>query len=857
MPSRGETADPTTRGPARGSAARQGGSPTALAAVPTAVGVLALSLALGACAAGLSTVWVGQPAAHRFTAVGFLVATVAFACSDAPVVHVEVGRHTFTASLSEACLAFGLLMDAPADVFLGRIAGGAVVLVLSRGRPVKAAFNVCAWAVEASIALSIYTTLDGRSAVASTAWPAVLAAVLAASAWQTTAVFGVISLHSLRLDAAVLLESAPPALACGVGGCALATLAHAAYSWSPLAVIPVAVTVLGLAMAGRAYARLRSRNTALKRLYEATRQLARSHAAEHVLADVLAVIADIMRAERAELLIIDNQDAAFVHALDADGTVTSRPADLPGKDHLFAVALDRRESVLARAGGRRRRSEPVSRVTWRDCVISPLPPEATTRGAVMVADRQGDVASFSRDDVSMLDALARQAASALDNALLLERLAFESRHDALTGLANRTAFYDVVGNRLAERQPGAVLLMDLDRFKEINDTLGHQYGDLLLVEVARRLEAATRTGDCLARLGGDQFAVHLAVGNARDAGAAAARLHHALAAPVTIDGFTLAIQASSGIAMAYEHGSTAATLLRRADQAMYSAKRSRTGVAVHNPEDDQTSLRQLALAAGLAHAIGSGQLELRYQPQLGAVSGAVEGVEALLRWQQHPELGLVPPDEFIALAEQTGHIQALTRWVIRTAARQASQWQRRGVVLNMSVNLSIRNLLEADLPAFIAQTLRTAGVQESTMTFEITESQLMADPRRILTALRDLRARGMRVSMDDFGTGYSSLAHLRVMPLDELKIDRSFVAALQEVDRDPERSAEHIVEAVVTLARSMGLTTVAEGVEDLPTAGLLARLGCDRLQGYAFSRPLLPDAFLAWLPRPVPTASQL
>jgi diguanylate cyclase (GGDEF)-like protein len=424
-------------------------------------------------------------------------------------------------------------------------------------------------------------------------------------------------------------------------------------------------------------------------------------------------------------------------------------------------------------------------------------------------------------------------------------LEHQALHDQLTDLPNRVLLRERLRQAIAaarrDGHPLALLVLDLDRFKEVNDTLGHHYGDLLLREVGSRLQGVLRAGDTLARLGGDEFAIVLPMAGAQTAHAFTATIVQALTQPFVLDGHRFDIGASIGIALVPEHGVEADVLLRRADVAMYIAKRTGSGHALYTPEQDPNSPARLGLISDLRRAIEAGELALCFQPKVDLRSGRLTGVEALARWP-HPERGAIPPDQFIPLAEQTGLIRPLSRWVLDAALGQWRVWHTAGLELPIAVNLSMRDLHDPDLPAAIAALLVARGVAPAWLRVEITESSLMADPERALAVVTRLRALGVRISIDDFGTGYSSLAYLKRLPVDELKIDRSFVRHLTTDEND-----RAIVRSTIGLAHELGLDVVTEGVEDQATWELLTVLGCDSAQGYFVSHPLSGADLAGWL----------
>jgi diguanylate cyclase (GGDEF)-like protein len=422
---------------------------------------------------------------------------------------------------------------------------------------------------------------------------------------------------------------------------------------------------------------------------------------------------------------------------------------------------------------------------------------------------------------------------------------FEADHDELTGLLNRRGFFACLGETISGRREArvAVLLLDLDGFKEINDTLGHASGDDLLRQIGARLRGALRERDEIARLGGDEFAVLVDAPRTRtgDVGEIGRRVRDTLTAPFEVAGLSLQVRASVGVAVFPEHGTTADELLRLADIAMYQAKQNRTGMSVYHASVDPRGGQALQLSSDLERALGAGELVVHYQPKADVHTGAVTGVEALVRWQ-HPERGLLAPDAFVPIAERNGLIRRLTLHVIRTALAQQSSWRAEGIDVPLAVNLSIANLLDTDLPRDIATLLDDLQVRPGRLKLEITESYLVTDPTLIHGNIEELCSHGVGLALDDFGTGYSSLTHLRRLPIDEIKIDRSFI---QDLETDSDDAA--IVQSTIDLAHSLNLTVVAEGVETAVTWNRLRAFGCDQAQGYYLARPMPAQMLTGWL----------
>ncbi|WP_338932206.1 bifunctional diguanylate cyclase/phosphodiesterase [Streptomyces netropsis] len=435
---------------------------------------------------------------------------------------------------------------------------------------------------------------------------------------------------------------------------------------------------------------------------------------------------------------------------------------------------------------------------------------------------------------------------ALDSTLWIAHArAEEQLRDPLTGLPNRQWLLESTWNALDEAEQAgdraALVLIDLDRFRSVNDTLGHLAGDRLLLQIAERLRLALPHGAEAARLGGDEFAVLLPTTDSLTSAQRVARsLVAALGSPLDLDGLTLVLEASAGVAVYPDHALDAEGLLRRADVAMYQAKRDRSGVEVYEARRDGNTPDRLGLLGDLRRALDAGDVELHYQPKVG-FDGHVAGLEALVRWV-HPERGRVSPDEFIAIAESSGLMPRLTEYVLETALGQVAKWRAMGLEVPVAVNVSPRDVHTPGFAGSVAARLARHGVPAGSLQLEITEHVLLEDPQRAADTLAGLTGHGVKMSLDDFGTGYSSLVHLRRLPVSELKIDRSFVARLAIDNEDAE-----IVRCTLDLAHSLGLVVVAEGVEDDETWERLRDLGCDAVQGWLVAAAMPPDETTAWL----------
>lgn len=421
----------------------------------------------------------------------------------------------------------------------------------------------------------------------------------------------------------------------------------------------------------------------------------------------------------------------------------------------------------------------------------------------------------------------------------VRQLAF---NDVVTGLPNRARTQEYLGEVTAEASgPFALLLLDLDHFREVNDTLGHAIGDRLLVAVTERLQRLLAADTFIARIGGDEFVVIAEVATEEEARVLARQMATELEPPLIINDLSLDVRASIGVAFFPEHGRDGDTLLQRADIAMYHAKDTREGVAIYAPTFDLTDPKRLSLASELRQAIGRDELELFFQPQLDLAADRLLGFEALVRWH-HPEHGLLGPDRFIPIAEQTGLIKPLTQWVLNAALRQLGAWCEAGLDVRLSVNLSPRNLHDRSLVDRIEQLLEGWNVPPERLVLEVTESAILHDPERAFRLLTQLHDDGIGLSIDDFGTGYSSLSYLKRLPVTELKVDKSFV-----IDMQTEASNVVIVRSVIDLAHNLGVHVAGEGIEDRQTLEALAAMGCDTGQGYFIGRPLPASRLEEWL----------
>jgi diguanylate cyclase (GGDEF)-like protein len=764
---------------------------------------------------------------------------VAFYAVEVVPLHLEWAGQVYSLSLSELPLVVGLLCWPSMMLVFARVIGGGAALVVHRRQPLqKLSYNVALQYVEVTVALAVFLYVPHPHAAPVAAAPAVLAATLCSTGLAVVMVWSAIRVSVGHLDRAIVRTFTRSGLAGVVINPSLAIVVVSAARDSTFDLLPLAIVLVGAGAIYRAYVRLRQRHASLETVYDFTRGINHTDSGDGLLRDVLMQTRDMLKSRKAGVLLDEEHRA--VRSVDETGAMHIDLFDHDREDWAFSLVMTSGSVVrMPRGSSDVGHQAFLRRHGIRDALLAPLTIDGRVRGVLFVQDRRSDVATFTEDDATLFATVATHAASVLNNSRLVDKLRHESRHDALTGLMNRHYFR----TRLAEvlEQPGArfaLMIADLDRFKEVNDTLGHHHGDLLIREVSDRISAAAPRGAVVARLGGDEFAVLTPATDVIEARAIAQAISMAMSAPCLLDGLSIEVEASFGIALAPDHGTDETVLLKRADMAMYAAKTSGTPIEVYDRDRDDYSPRRLALATDLRAGIERDEMTLHYQPQVD-VDGTVTGVEALVRWN-HPVHGQVPPGEFIALAERSGAITQLTRWVLAKALDQLASWHRQGLPVTMSINVSMRNLLDAGIVDGVRRELRRAQVPAESVTLEITESHIMSDPSRTLPILHRLAALGVRLSIDDFGTGYSSLSHLRQFPVHEIKIDRSFLSSLSTDNRS-------IVKAVIAIAEGLDVETVAEGVEDGEVAAAVAEMGCTRLQGYYIARPMPAEQLTTWL----------
>jgi diguanylate cyclase (GGDEF)-like protein len=754
---------------------------------------------------------------------------VLFVFAERFVVLLPVRRGSHTLSLSEIPLVLGLVLLPPPLVALARLAGGLVGLtVLRKQRGGKLVFNLVLYVTQATVAAGVLQLVCGSGdPLSPIGWVGTFAGTFLADVVSVVAISAMIAIHDdseewrrlLSTDIEELLQLPFVVVTTALG---LTTAVLARERWPALVLLAILVVVIYRVLLR--YAQQNQGHEQVEALYRFTRTLNGSADPDEVSRVVLTQVRDLARAESSTLLLTAGTDVVRMR--------------LTGADHveITTVAPDRDDWWLpARTG------EPVLLPAFGMAV--PVALEDAT-AVLAVRDPLPGMDAFTAEHLRLLQALAAHAAVALTNSQLLDRMRRILLHDSLTGLPNRRQFLEQLRTAVATRpETGVVgvLMLDLDRFQEINDALGHAVGDDVLREVGARLRERFGERALVARLGGDEFALVVpAAESEAEVLALAHDLHRAVAEPIEVGELTLTTPAGVGVCLAPGHGTEPDRLLQRADVAMYAAKSGRDGVRVYREEDDRNTPRRLALMADLRTAVDNRRIEVHYQPKIDAATGRVLGAEALSRWYRD---GVpVPPDEFIPLAERSGLVQPLTRQVLDTALAACASWRRDGNELTVAVNLSPQMVADRRLTDDVRAALSKHRLPPSALTLEITETGVMADPTHSHATLDALHALGVKLSVDDFGTGYSSLGRLAYLPVHEVKIDKGFV---RDLTTNPARRA--VTDATLHLGRALDLLVVAEGVETAEEFEYLRAQGCDAIQGYFIGRPMKAGDFAAWL----------
>jgi len=764
---------------------------------------------------------------------------------DNLVIKLDARRNTLWFAIPEFVTAIGLFLINPAYLILSRAIGASTATLARKTRdPRKIAHNLIVATLGESVAVIVARNTGIGSPLRWESWCSVATACLTIGVLTTVCVLIVVLADGGKVQPRALGRLAltstliPVTFAClALGAVILLTVG----GWASLALISVVIAMFAFLL--RRYLGLSSQMDELDTMYRFARQLQGVSNDKQYLGTLLAACRDTMAAQSAVIVMLDGTGQARITYLDDQ----DKPTPVPGPANMLAPlwlrAITSGKLVLAKAGDPAF-SQELEAHGWQDAVVAPMRTTNTGEifGAIAVHNCQVvSSGTFKQSQARLFSALAPNAAVSLENMQMVDQLRHNAAHDPLTGLPNRESFHAHV-DRILEQNSAhqlAVLLIDLDRFKDVNDTLGHAAGDQILVGVALRLQQAIgHQGAYIARLGADDFAVMLP--NTDDLSVVAQATEDIISAieqPFTLGDTVVDVGATVGMATYPEHGGDSSALLKRADIAMGAAK-GVSRYAMYSSERDRRTPRSLSMVSDLRQAIQQRQVDVHFQPYVDMRSEQIVGAEALVRWQ-HPRHGLIYPDEFIPLAERSGLIRPLTAMVLDKALAQQQEWRQIGHDLTMNVNLSVRDILEGDLAADIDAAMRHYHTDPEKLMLEITETCIATDREGAIKTMHALHNLGTQLAIDDFGTGYSSLSYLKDMPFNEIKVDKSFVMTMRAND-----ISAAITQYIIELGKRLGLFVVAEGVENVEDWKDLIGYGCDVAQGYLISKPIAPDQLL-------------
>ncbi|MGY1742403.1 MULTISPECIES: putative bifunctional diguanylate cyclase/phosphodiesterase [unclassified Blastococcus] len=800
----------------------------------------------GSVFAALVCLLVFSGAPGEFRLVPFLFVVVAFVVAERCELHIEVRQQTHRWQVSEFGLAIALVELGGVWVALARAAALAVLYALRPYSPAKAVYNLAVYGVEAAVAVALLQLLPFTELTDPVSWLSLVVAVGAADVASTVMVAAAIRLSGGPSAASVRTELLLPIAVVGpfaVSVAVVTMLLLPLTAWAALLMLPVVAAVVLLF---RRFAAVSHERRTVEQVYDFARRVEALSPDDAGVREMVAAVRELLNAERVALwlppyleqeprLIVDAEDGAawYDGPGDSEDLVRRRAVD-PRSSGAVLISAARADEAEMAALARRGAAEVLG---------APIVTAAGEPGYLEVCDRRSDLVTFADGERAALDSMLTHVNAAIRQQQLLIQIRYDADHDRLTGLPNRQRLVAEIDQLLAADPAttrAGLILASLDNHTEIVDTLGHAASDELLLVTAGLLREHAPPSAVLARMEGEQFAVLLPGLSLAATERAARRLREATSTRARVAGLDLEVTLTIGVAAAPVHGADSGTLMQRADVALLAGAPGK-GVASYHPVLDQQSLRRLQLGTELEQAMAEGQISVVFQPIIDARTSDIVSVETLVRWA-HPRYGAVAPDEFIHLAEQIGRIGPLTDHVLDLALARCRRWLDQDISLSVAVNLSARCLTEPDLVERVARALRRHGVPGELLTLELTEGSVVDDSVRSSTVLADLHALGLRLSMDDFGTGYSSLSQLRQLPIDEVKIDKSFVLSMST-----SQGESFIARSIIELAHNLGLRVVAEGVEDELTRNALAEMGCDKLQGFLVSRPLPDDRLESWL----------
>ncbi|WP_448641161.1 putative bifunctional diguanylate cyclase/phosphodiesterase [Geodermatophilus sp. URMC 63] len=806
---------------------------------------MALAAAPLACLVGALVL----PGAYRSAApLVLLTILAAFLLTESVQFNLDLRRQTYILTTTELVLVIGLVEVGGFWTTLMHSCALVLIQAHQRYPLAKSVFNVASailTTAAAVVVLSAFPSLDLASPVT---WLGLVVAIAVADLVSLLCVATAISLTGGRPDWSFWLSALGPQVVIGplsVAAAVASLLLMRTNPWAWLLVLPVLVAIVA---AFRLTASASRERRSIQRVYDFARQVESVSPDDAGTRQMVAAVRELLNADKValwlppyldeapQLVVVGDEEMAYYDGPGDPDDVLRRRALEPGNSGPVLVAVGRATPAEAAALARRGAEEVLG---------APIATAAGEPGYLEVCDRRSDVVSFSEGDRSALDSMLTHVNAAIRQQQLLTQIRYDADHDRLTGLPNRQRLATEIDQVLTADPVGArlgLVLAALDNHTEIVDTLGHAAADELLLVTAGLLREHAPPDALVARMEGEQFAVLLPGLSLAAAERAARRLREATSTRARVAGLDLEVTLTVGVAAAPVHGTDSGTLMQRADVALLAAGDGGGGrVASYHQVLDQQSLRRLQLGTELEQAMADGQISVVFQPIIDARTSDIVSVETLVRWA-HPRFGAIPPDDFIHLAEQIGRIGPLTDHVLDLALARCRRWLDQDIALSVAVNLSARCLTEPDLVERVQRALRRHGVPGELLILELTEGSVIDDSVRSSNVLAELHALGLRLSMDDFGTGYSSLSQLRQLPIDEVKIDKSFVLGMST-----SQDATFIARSIIELAHNLGLLVVAEGVEDELTRKLLTEMGCDKLQGFLVSRPLPDERLESWL----------
>jgi diguanylate cyclase (GGDEF)-like protein len=791
----------------------------------------------------LLSFWAADPRWYHAW-LGGIAAAAALIAAYFAVLNVVVRRQSISITVTEIPMVLALYFLPPVLVILAVTVAAGVSLMRTRIGMTKLWFNVAKSAAGASVALLVIAALPDIQGAGPATWGTLFLAVMASSLLTYGSIACVIAVTQGRRAGQEAVRSAlSPQISAAIN-VAIGLVFLIALDATPWAAILLAVLVGALSLVMRSFTEFFRQHRTLADVYELTLAI-REQGTDGGLPDVLlGRVRALMRSEFATLWLPAqgrHPEVLLSARVDDDGLLDISPTPAAVRER--AVSLQQAVGVGAQFDATADLRPAVRAAGAKDAIVVPLRSGQATVGTLEVVNRVGDILTFRPADVQVLETIAAHAAVAVENSRLVERLRYDAYHDRLTALPNRRRISDALTESVKVRAPGEVvslMVFDVDGLRAVNESMGHSAGDKLLAEVAERLRSIAGPGALVGRIGGDEFVVTLRVESAEATVQLATQMREQLRGPMTVGSLTLDVDTAVGVTVHPDNGDDPEVLLRRAELAANAAKVVPYGVQLFHPALESRAVRRLGLTADLRRALDSGQLEVYFQPKVTIRDRHLVGVECLARWQ-HPAHGEVAPEDFIAVAEHTGQLHRLTEVVLAEGLRRCRQWADADRPLSIAVNLSARTLLDSHFPDVVHQMLKQYRVPAAQVTFEISEPGMLGDIERALPTLYRLRDLGVRLAVDDFGTGATSLSYLRQLPVDEVKIDDSFVQGMAT-----DASDLAIVRAVISLARALGLTVVAEGVESELTLELLEEMNCEIGQGYLFSRPLPYERLEAW-----------